>query len=77
MYLHYKLIESSALDDVEYKVPCQILDQDTRELLGPNMRGELVMRTPTVMKGYLNRPDATQATIDKDGWIITGTHICS
>lgn len=34
--------------------------------------GEIIIRGRTVMKGYYNRPDATAAVIDEDGWFHTG-----
>ncbi|PWN44225.1 acetyl-CoA synthetase-like protein [Ceraceosorus guamensis] len=34
--------------------------------------GELWLRGPTIMKGYLNRPEATADCIDKDGFFHTG-----
>ncbi|MHC5903845.1 4-coumarate--CoA ligase family protein [Streptomyces sp. S6] len=40
--------------------------------LGPGESGELLFRGPQVMKGYLGRPDATDAMIDTDGWLHTG-----
>ncbi len=40
--------------------------------LGPGESGEILIRGPQVMKGYLGRPDATAAMIDTDGWLHTG-----
>ncbi|SJL00806.1 related to 4-coumarate-CoA ligase [Armillaria ostoyae] len=34
--------------------------------------GELWIRGPMVMKGYLNNPDATQESMTEDGWYKTG-----
>ena len=34
--------------------------------------GEVLLRGPNVMLGYLDDPDATAAAIDSDGWLHTG-----
>ncbi|GGQ94018.1 4-coumarate--CoA ligase family protein [Streptomyces flaveolus] len=47
------------------------LDDPDRDL-GPGESGEILIRGPQVMKGYLGRPDATAAMIDQDGWLHTG-----
>ncbi len=54
-------------------VPCmeaRVVDEDG-STLDPGQRGELLLRGPNVMKGYLNRPDATAEAIS-DGWFRTG-----
>ncbi|MEV7859568.1 4-coumarate--CoA ligase family protein [Streptomyces hirsutus] len=47
------------------------LDDPAKDL-GPGESGEILIRGPQVMKGYLGRPDATDAMIDEDGWLHTG-----
>ncbi|MEP5088371.1 MAG: AMP-binding protein [Paracoccaceae bacterium] len=51
---------------------CRIVDTKTGDDLGAGQDGELWIRGPQVMKGYLNNPDATVATIDSEGWLHTG-----
>jgi acyl-CoA synthetase (AMP-forming)/AMP-acid ligase II len=40
--------------------------------LGAGEAGEILIRGPQVMKGYLGRPDATDAMVDAEGWLHTG-----
>jgi acyl-CoA synthetase (AMP-forming)/AMP-acid ligase II len=51
---------------------CQVVDVERGVPVGPGERGEVWIRGPQVMKGYLGRPDATAAMIDADGWLHTG-----
>ncbi|XP_013418047.1 4-coumarate--CoA ligase 1 [Lingula anatina] len=51
---------------------CKVVDIETGKELGQDQDGELWFRGPQVMKGYLNNPQATAATVDKDGWLHTG-----
>jgi len=40
--------------------------------LPPGVQGEIVTRSPCVMKGYFKMPEATMETIDEEGWLHTG-----
>jgi acyl-CoA synthetase (AMP-forming)/AMP-acid ligase II len=48
----------------------RILDGDVEQPRGE--AGEIVLRGPSVMLGYLDDPDATAATLSPDGWLRTG-----
>jgi acyl-CoA synthetase (AMP-forming)/AMP-acid ligase II len=50
----------------------RLVDPDTGEDRGVGQEGELWVRGPQVMVGYLNNPEATRNTIDPDGWLHTG-----
>jgi acyl-CoA synthetase (AMP-forming)/AMP-acid ligase II len=51
---------------------CRIVDVATDEDVAPGEPGELCIRGPQVMKGYLGNPEATARTIDPAGWLHTG-----
>ena len=39
---------------------------------GPDGAGEILLRGPNLMLGYLDDPDATRAAVDAGGWLHTG-----
>jgi acyl-CoA synthetase (AMP-forming)/AMP-acid ligase II len=51
---------------------CRIVDVASGEEVPTGEPGELLIRGPQVMKGYLNNPQATALAIDPDGWLRTG-----
>ncbi len=51
---------------------CKVIDLETGAMLGPDQEGEICVRGPQIMKGYLNQPEATAQTVDEEGWLHTG-----
>lgn len=50
----------------------KIVNPETGEALARGETGEICIRGPQVMKGYLNNEKATKDMIDEDGWLHTG-----
>ncbi len=51
----------------------RLVDTETgQDVTGADQRGEIWIRGPQVMQGYLNRPEATAQTVDADGWLHSG-----
>ena len=50
----------------------KIADVVTGADVTPGTEGELWIRGPQIMRGYLNQPEETAACLDRDGWYHTG-----
>ncbi len=50
----------------------RVVDPDTLKDVPEGEQGELWFRTPQLMKGYHNKPEATAEAVTEDGWFRTG-----
>jgi acyl-CoA synthetase (AMP-forming)/AMP-acid ligase II len=51
---------------------CCVVDMESGSKLDCGKAGEIWVRGPQVMKGYLNNPEATADSVDREGWLHTG-----
>ncbi len=50
----------------------RLVDPESGEDVAEGEQGELWIRGPQMMRGYLEKPEATAETITEDGWLRTG-----
>lgn len=68
----YYVAKPASAGPVVPTLDAKLVDEDGNELpAGPDTVGQLCVRGPVVIKGYLNRPEATAEAI-VDGWFNTG-----
>ena len=73
------VVLSSAPDDIWFgssgsifpSVELKIVSSDATEITGYDQPGELVVKSPSAVLGYLNNDEATRETF-QDGWVKTG-----
>ena len=53
-------------------VDCRIVTPGTATEVEPGLPGELLIRSPATMRGYLGHPAESPAAPDADGWLRTG-----
>jgi long-chain acyl-CoA synthetase len=67
------LLKPASCGPVMPTLDAKLVDDAGEELpAGPDTIGQLCLRGPVVIKGYLNRPDATAESIDREGYFHSG-----
>ena len=65
-------IDAPGIGPVAPNTEAKLVSVATGAECGTDEEGEICVRGPQVMKGYLDNPAATSAMIDADGWLHTG-----
>ena len=65
------IIKPGSVGEALKGVYVKVIDEGGKSL-GPNQRGEICFKGDRIMKGYINDPEATNSTVDKDGWLHSG-----
>ncbi|KAI9664325.1 MAG: putative NRPS-like protein biosynthetic cluster [Alyxoria varia] len=67
-----KTSDSYSVGEPNPNIEIKFVDTETLKEVAQGERGEIWARGPNVMKGYWNKPKATEEILMKDGWLRTG-----
>uniref|UniRef100_A0A1J3JMX7 4-coumarate--CoA ligase-like 9 n=2 Tax=Noccaea caerulescens TaxID=107243 RepID=A0A1J3JMX7_NOCCA len=67
-----EIVRYGSVGRISENIEAKIVDPSTGEALPPGKQGELWLRGPVIMKGYVENEKATAETLDKEGWLKTG-----
>ncbi|KAL5717701.1 hypothetical protein ACHQM5_010674 [Ranunculus cassubicifolius] len=65
-------LKHGSVGRIAESMEAKIVDPATGESMPPGQRGELWLRGPLIMKGYVGDDVATASTMDPEGWLKTG-----
>ena len=65
-------IKAGSVGEPVANTECRVVDPETGRDVATGVDGEIWIRGPQVMHGYLNRPADTRAVLDDDGWFRSG-----
>ncbi|RDI83253.1 hypothetical protein Vi05172_g6535 [Venturia inaequalis] len=63
--------DSFSVGNLNANCQAMLVDEEGKEVK-QGERGEILIKAPSVMKGYWKRPEATAETMTADGWLKTG-----
>src|SRR5690606_13862353 len=69
-YLDTDLVRSCGQPAIGVEV--RVVDVSTEQPVAKGQSGELWVRSPSLMKGYWNKPEETAAVFTRAGWYRTG-----
>ncbi|CAH8325596.1 unnamed protein product [Eruca vesicaria subsp. sativa] len=67
-----EMVRYGSVGRISENIEAKIVDPSTGEALPPGKNGELWLRGPVIMKGYVENEKATAETLDQEGWLKTG-----
>ncbi|GAB7360309.1 hypothetical protein MBLNU230_g8066t1 [Neophaeotheca triangularis] len=70
--LHFEMDTTASVGRMLPSIDVKLVDDDGNDISSYDVRGELCIRGPTVIKGYFENPEANKRDFDAEGFFHTG-----